>query len=235
MERLVEGAAVFGLDLLRLIDARIESARDRATATGTVQERQSATRAAVTFDGSALAVPVKVLTHVQVRENSRVTLVRFGSEWVVVGVFGGAGNLVRTWTASTSSSGVSGETAVLAVTDLTVEAQAVYRLRLGGQIQSSAAGHSLWRVRDRVTGPYPVDWGLFGHYSTPVAGIAFGILAEHYLARTATTPLEGQTIAVTAQASTGTVQHIGTATKRRYLEVERMPGTPADYPHATVI
>lgn len=226
---------MFGLDLLRLIDARIESARQRQTATGTVQERQSINRATVTFDGSALALPVKVLSHVAVRQSSRVTLVRFGSEWVVVGAFGGSGSLVAVWTADTSSSAVSTESAVLAINGFTFEPQSVYRLRVGGQVQGSVANHSLWRVRDRPTGPYPVDWGQFGHLSTPVAGIPFGLLMEHYLARADPTPLEGQTVAVTAQASTGTVQHIGAPTKPRWLEIERMPGTTTEYPHAVAI
>ncbi|MFC0504213.1 hypothetical protein [Micromonospora costi] len=226
---------MFGLDLLKLIDARIEAYRQKQTATGTVQTRQSASRATVTFDGSALAVPVKVLGHVHVRENSRVTLARFGSEWVVVGVFGGAGSLLTTWAAPTNSSGVFTEAAVLAVTGFTFEPQAVYRLRLGGQVQGSVANYSLWRVRDRATGPYPVDWGQFGHYHCPVADLPFALLGEHYLAHVGSTPLEGQTIAVTAQASTGTVQHIGSATTPRYLAIERCPGSPAEYPHALVI
>ncbi|WP_146605722.1 hypothetical protein [Micromonospora craterilacus] len=73
---------------MRLIDARIRAARDRQTAVGTVQASLSASRATVTFDGSALAVPVKVLAHASVQAGSRVALTRYGSEWVVVGAFG---------------------------------------------------------------------------------------------------------------------------------------------------
>lgn len=226
---------MFGLDLLKLIDTRIEAHRQKQTATGTVQERQSAGRASVTFDGSALAVPVKVLAHVQAHDGSRVTLAKFGSEWVVVGAFGGTGDLVAVQSATTNSAAVSSETTVITLTGFTFEPQAVYRIRVGGRVQGSEAGYSLWRIRDRATGPFPVDWGQFGHYPHPVADVPFALYGEHYLAHTESTPLEGQTIAVTATASSGTVQHIGTATKPRYLEIERCPGPPSGYPHAVIM
>ncbi|WBB94172.1 hypothetical protein [Verrucosispora sp. WMMC514] len=227
---------MFGLDLLRLIDARIEAARQRQTAVGTVHSRQSTSRASVVMDGSSLEVPVKVLTHVVPQPGSRVTLTRYGSEWVVDGMFGGAGDLVAVWQASTSSSAVFSETAVLAISGFTFEAQAVYRLTLGGQVQATASGgYSLWRVRDRSTGPFPNDWGQLGHVSHPIADIPFALHGVHYLANPATAPLENRTIAVTAQANSGTLVHFASATKRRFLEIERCPGSPASYPHATTV
>jgi hypothetical protein len=73
--------------LLDLVDARVAAGRDRTTIMGTLSERTSATRAMVTFDGSSVAVPVKIFSDVTALEGDRVGLVRFGTDWVVVGTF----------------------------------------------------------------------------------------------------------------------------------------------------
>lgn len=76
---------------LEIIDQRIRAHASPVTKMGTVQSRDdSGPLAMVTFDGSTLAVPVKVSSDVRVRADDRVCLVIFGSEWVVVGSFGAA-------------------------------------------------------------------------------------------------------------------------------------------------
>lgn len=70
---------------LDIIDAQIAKAQDRITAAGTVTSVTSITRAMVVFDGSAVAVPVKVWTNVPLAPDARVGLIRFGSDWVVIG------------------------------------------------------------------------------------------------------------------------------------------------------
>ncbi|MFJ8690272.1 hypothetical protein [Micromonospora wenchangensis] len=225
---------MWGTDLIRLIDTRIQAARQLVTAVGTVAD-VSGTAVTVAFDGSQVPVPVKAHAHVQVYPNARVTLIRNGSDWVIVGVFGGAGDLVAVASDTGSSAAVSSEAAVLTLSGFTFEPQTVYRLRLGGQQQGSVANYSLWRVRDRAAGPWPVDWGQFGHYPAYSAANPYALIGEHYLTNTTDVPVIEQTIAVTAQASTGTVIHVGSPTTPRYLEVHRMPGSPADWPHACPI
>lgn len=74
-------------ELLRLIDQRIASAVSQPTRMGTVSDRQQNNRAMVVLDGSSQAVPVKVFANAHVLEGDRVGLVKFGSEWVVIGGF----------------------------------------------------------------------------------------------------------------------------------------------------
>jgi hypothetical protein len=80
-----------GADLLRAIDERISSRRERVTAVGTVTSRSAVSTVNtldVAMDGSSLALPVKQFAGVLARAGDRVGLVKFGSEWVVVGSFG---------------------------------------------------------------------------------------------------------------------------------------------------
>lgn len=72
---------------LDLIDARVNAAQERITGAGTMTSRTSATRAMVTFDGSAVAVPVKMGSAVLAEEGDRVGLIKFGSDWVIVTAF----------------------------------------------------------------------------------------------------------------------------------------------------
>jgi hypothetical protein len=75
---------------LDVIDQRVRAATERTTATGTLTSRSRswwATTAYVTFDGSSVAVPVKMLGSAEVDEGDRVCLQKFGSEWVIVGGF----------------------------------------------------------------------------------------------------------------------------------------------------
>lgn len=74
-----------GIDL---IDERIRAAQSKERAFGTVATvSSSALRATVTFDGSSLAVPVKVFGGVDPAAGDRVTLDRYGSDWVITGTF----------------------------------------------------------------------------------------------------------------------------------------------------
>lgn len=73
-------------DLLAMVDARINAARQRTTAAGTVVEVQGST-VLVAFDGSSFAVPVKHTAGLALAADDRVTLMRVGSDWVVVGAF----------------------------------------------------------------------------------------------------------------------------------------------------
>jgi hypothetical protein len=76
---------------LQIIDQRIVAHLSDATRMGTVQSWDpSGVRAMVTMDGSSFAVPVKVFSGLRLREDDRVGLVLFGSDWVVAGSFGSA-------------------------------------------------------------------------------------------------------------------------------------------------
>jgi hypothetical protein len=71
--------------LMEVIDQRVAAGVARDTATGTVSARSTTgTGAQVVFDGSALAVPVKVAGGVHAFAGDRVALQRFGADWVVV-------------------------------------------------------------------------------------------------------------------------------------------------------
>ena len=74
------------LDMLRLVDARIAAAAQKLTAVGTVTEVQG-TIAYVAFDGSSLPMPVKYVAGLTLAADSRVTLTRYGGDWVVTGSF----------------------------------------------------------------------------------------------------------------------------------------------------
>jgi hypothetical protein len=76
--------------LLDVIDQRISAATIADTAVGTVTFRSKTTTdrtAMVTFDGSSVAVPVKVLATADIDVGDRVCLNRYGTDWVVVGGF----------------------------------------------------------------------------------------------------------------------------------------------------
>lgn len=77
----------FDDDLYALI-RRVAHAGDRAViASGTVVALGAGARVDVQFDASAVAVTVKQLAHVSATVGARVGLVRFGSDWVIVGKF----------------------------------------------------------------------------------------------------------------------------------------------------
>lgn len=81
------GAVTYNDVLGSVIDQRVAASQGRTTATGTVTYRSRSwydVTAMVTFDGSALAVPVKVGNAAAVDEGDRVCMQRFGSEWVIV-------------------------------------------------------------------------------------------------------------------------------------------------------
>lgn len=76
-------------ELVRYIDARIRTMQRHDIVKGTAAADSStgSNTVMVIMDGSALAVPVKLLGGFQVYTDDRVALVRYGSEWVVIGTF----------------------------------------------------------------------------------------------------------------------------------------------------
>lgn len=75
-------------ELIGLIDQRIRAASGQTRAIGTCMERDIVGPGAlVTFDGSTVAVPVKVLGQVVLRPSMRCTLDKYGTEWLVTGTF----------------------------------------------------------------------------------------------------------------------------------------------------
>lgn len=77
---------------IELIDQRIRlaSARDRAAGT-CVTRASTGPDADVLFDGSSVAMPVKVLGSVFVQPGDRCLLDRYGSDWVVTGSWSSLG------------------------------------------------------------------------------------------------------------------------------------------------
>lgn len=77
----------YATGVLALIDARVDHARPIVTKMGTVQSRDTTgARAMVAFDGSSgVAQPVKCFESVLVDGGDRVGLVKFESDWVIVG------------------------------------------------------------------------------------------------------------------------------------------------------
>jgi hypothetical protein len=74
--------------LIQLVDQRIRLNQQQTRALGTCVNRDDVGPGClVLFDGSTVAVPVKVLGHVMLLANQRCALERFGTEWIVVGAF----------------------------------------------------------------------------------------------------------------------------------------------------
>lgn len=79
-------------DLIRLIDQRIRLAQVRDRAGGAcVSRAASGPGADVLFDGSTVAMPVKVLGSVFLTPGDRCVLEKFGTEWIVTGSFSAFG------------------------------------------------------------------------------------------------------------------------------------------------
>lgn len=77
-------------ELIRLIDQRVRAAQTRDRHWGTCVERDTTGPGAqVVFDGSTVAMPVKVQGTVFCREGDRVMLDRYGSDWVITGAWVG--------------------------------------------------------------------------------------------------------------------------------------------------
>lgn len=92
--------AAYNDDMLALIQFVVNGTIPRLTASGTVADITD-TDVLVTFDGSTLPVPVKVGRQVALDFQSRVGMVKFGSEWCVVVAFNPARDtLIETFTAS---------------------------------------------------------------------------------------------------------------------------------------
>jgi hypothetical protein len=79
-------------DLATFVDQRIRSAQQRERAAGSCVTRDTTGPGAmVIFDGSTVAVPVKVLGNVFLRPEDRCVLDRYGSDWVVTGSWSALG------------------------------------------------------------------------------------------------------------------------------------------------
>lgn len=78
----------FNDDLLRLVDQRVKASQSRTSALGTLATRDTTgTGGTAAFDGSAVAVPVRVDAGVHVQPGDRVRLDRYDNTWVVTGGF----------------------------------------------------------------------------------------------------------------------------------------------------
>ncbi len=72
------------LEILQAIDARIDQARERTTAVGSIVSIKDTTTALCTFDGSAFAVEVKLAGDADINSGDRVGLIKFGRWWVAI-------------------------------------------------------------------------------------------------------------------------------------------------------
>lgn len=78
--------------LINLIDQRIKASSSKDKAIGTCASRDSVgPGGTVLFDGSTVAMPVKVLGTVFVQPGDRCVLDRYGTEWIVTGSFSAFG------------------------------------------------------------------------------------------------------------------------------------------------
>jgi hypothetical protein len=79
-------------NLIRLIDQRIRAAQQTNRATGTCVTRATTGPSAdVIFDGSTVAMPVKVAGNVFVQPGFRCLLDKYGSDWVVTNAWSALG------------------------------------------------------------------------------------------------------------------------------------------------
>lgn len=126
-------------DLLVMVDARIRSAMQRVTASGTVQS-VAGMSALVLFDGSSFPVPVKYAASVRVVPDARVTLLRVGSDWVVTSSFdrsaGGPQQVESTATVATSSTTPAAGSPVLWLPFIAPAAGAVW-ITVAGHVWSN--------------------------------------------------------------------------------------------------
>lgn len=129
----------YNSDLLAIIDARIDQKNERLTAVGTVVDWTPPT-AMVQFDGSALAVPVKVFGGITADVEHRVGLERFGTDWTVIGSFQAPtrGFVAKSIRNTPSANFTTTEVIVQSVT-FTAEAGAHYKVTAVQSIQSTVA------------------------------------------------------------------------------------------------
>ncbi|MCX5066896.1 hypothetical protein OOJ91_13675 [Micromonospora lupini] len=227
----------YDAELNRAIDERIRAmAPPQPARVGTLVSRDPLTsRCTVRMDGSSVETPMKIPASVKGRPGDRACLQLIEGDWVVVAAFTPADDLVDVaWAASDSANVGPGEGAVISLSGLTFEPGVVYKVVVGGKYVASVANATLWRIRNSASS-FLVDWGTLGHTQAPDTREYPLTHLSKYLVRTASTPLSEQTIALTAQNSVGTVRHIGTTTAARYLELWRVPGVPAKFPHALAI
>ncbi|MFI5833220.1 hypothetical protein ACIA5A_06035 [Micromonospora sp. NPDC051300] len=126
-------------DWLAVVDERIDQKNQRFTAVGTVADWAPPT-VMVQFDGSALAVPVKAFGGISAGVGHRVGLMRFGTDWAVVGSFQSPtrGFIARSIRDSASATFTGTEVIVQSVT-FTAEAAANYKVTAVQSIQSTVA------------------------------------------------------------------------------------------------
>jgi hypothetical protein len=140
----------FNSAILDLIDGRVAAGAKRLTAVGTVVERTSQNLCTVTLDGSSLAVPVKVLGDVNALPGRRACLVKFGSDWVVAGVFGPTG-LIAYAERPSSSSGTTTEVEALRLGSVGLIAGFAYRVWSSSMIIDSTVATDDVGARYRAT------------------------------------------------------------------------------------
>ncbi len=80
----------FNSDLLAMVQHMIAASRSTITATGTLTDRYAEIWAGgmCQIDPSAVSVPVKIFRDCDATPGDRVALIKFGSDWAVVGTFG---------------------------------------------------------------------------------------------------------------------------------------------------
>jgi hypothetical protein len=79
-------------NLIALVDQRLRAHQQTTQAQGTCVDRaHTGPGANVLFDGSTVAMPVKVLGTVFMQQNDRCVLTKHGSDWVVTGAWAALG------------------------------------------------------------------------------------------------------------------------------------------------
>lgn len=149
----------YASSVLALIDARVDHARPIVTKMGTVQSRDTTgARAMVAFDGSSgVAQPVKCFETVIVDSGDRVGMVKFESDWIIVGNYTlrtlgtSAMNFTWTGTSTTTSATYVDLPSSPALAFLKVRDDTQIRIRLAMSMYSATAGFTVFKIAARVT------------------------------------------------------------------------------------
>lgn len=138
-------------NLIDLIDQRIRQSTMRDKATGTCVTRATTGPAAdVTFDGSTVAMPVKVLGTVFIRPGDRCILDLYGTEWIVTGSFSslGFGEAAKTGNGPSGGTGALTSSSYVDLTEITplrfekTFDNTVVRISMGVTMRSTSAPYS---------------------------------------------------------------------------------------------
>jgi len=154
-------------NLLTLIDERIRQSSTSTRAVGTCVTRATTGPAAdVQFDGSTVAMPVKVLGNVFIRPGDRCVLDRYGTDWLVTGSF----NTLGFGESSKTGNGPSGGTGALTSTTY-LDLSEITPLRFDKTFDNTVVRIGFGSTM-RATGtvPYAMRFGL---RCTPLDGQAY--------------------------------------------------------------